>query len=246
MITKTLQANADPRKNLLLSLLEADDYEFLMAQSKLVLMPLRRRPYNQDGLVNAVYFPLTCMFSMLVSGSAKEPRLEVVTIGREGVLGGSEALQLQASLGTTLVQIPGTAIRIPAAAFLEGTIRPRMEQLFHLHLYAMTRSILKGAACNHLHTMEERCARWLLITHDAADGDTFPLTQEFLSHMLGVRRATVNDAIGGLRRAAFITFVRGKLTILDRTGLEAASCACYKTSKLEYASVMDIRRNGRG
>jgi hypothetical protein len=113
-----------------LSLLETDDYEFLMAQSKLVPMPIRKRPYNQDGLVNAVYFPLTCMFSMMASGSAKEPRLEVATIGWDGVLGGSEALQLQPSLGMLIVQIPGTAIRIPAAASCKTRSGPAWKGFF--------------------------------------------------------------------------------------------------------------------
>ena len=91
------------------------------------------------------------------------------------------------------------------------------------------RQILQGAACNRLHSMEERCARWLLMTHDRAGGDTFPLTQEFLSHMLGVRRATVNVATGMLKKAGFIRYVRGKITVIDRHGLESASCECYQT-----------------
>src|SRR5579863_3757522 len=83
------------------------------------------------------------------------------------------------------------------------------------------------SACNRLQSMEERCARWLLMTHDRAGEDTFPITQEFLSHMLGVRHATVNVATGMLKKAGFIRYVRGKLTVIDRPGLESASCECY-------------------
>jgi len=90
------------------------------------------------------------------------------------------------------------------------------------------RQVLQGAACNRLHSMEERCARWLLMTHDRAGEDTFPLTQEFLSNMLGVRRATVNVATGMLKKAGFIRYVRGNITVVDRTGLESASCECYQ------------------
>jgi len=86
--------------------------------------------------------------------------------------------------------------------------------------------------------MAQRCARWLLITHDQAGEDSFPITQEFLSHMLGVRRATVNEAIGVLRQAALIRFTRGKLTVLDRHGLESASCECYEAVKRVYEAVM--------
>ena len=107
-----------------------------------------------------------------------------------------------------------------------------------LHHYALTRQILQGGVCNHLHSMEQRCARWLLITQDSAEKDTFPITQEFLSHMLGVRRATVNEAVGNLRKAGYISYVRGKLTVLDRAGLEAVSCTCYETVKRVYLATV--------
>src|SRR5271163_1254765 len=95
-----------------------------------------------------------------------------------------------------------------------------------------------GAGCNRIHSMEERCARWLLMTGDRAGVDTFPLTQEFLAHMLGVRRATVNVATGMLKKAGFIRYVRGKLTITDRSGLESASCACYGEIVRVYDSLL--------
>jgi CRP-like cAMP-binding protein len=113
-----------------------------------------------------------------------------------------------------------------------------MQKVLHQHLYALMRQILYGAACNRLHSMEERCARWLLMTHDRAGADTFPLTQEFLSHMLGVRRATVNVATGMLKKAGFIKYVRGKLTVIDRPGLESAACDCYMAILKVYKSVL--------
>src|SRR6266566_1917712 len=135
---------------------------------------------------------------------------------------------MQGSMGLNLIQVPGTAVRIDANTFrkvISGRIA--VQTLIHQHLYALLRQVLYGAACNRIHSMEERCARWILMTHDRAGQDTFPLTQEFLSHMLGVRRATVNVATGMLKKAGFIHYVRGKLTILDRKGLEAATCDCY-------------------
>jgi CRP-like cAMP-binding protein len=103
----------------------------------------------------------------------------------------------------------------------------------HHYIYALTRQVLQAGACNRLHTMEERCARWLLMMHDRTNADTFPLTQEFLSDMLGVRRATVNVALGILKSAGFIQYVRGQITVTDRAGLESASCPCYELIRRE-------------
>jgi len=111
-----------------------------------------------------------------------------------------------------------------------------IHDLMHQYMYALTHQIVQAGACNRLHTMEERCARWLLMMHDRTDkkNSTFPLTQEFLAEMLGVRRATVNLAIGMLKNAGFIQYVRGQITIVDRAGLESASCPCYDLIRKEY------------
>jgi CRP-like cAMP-binding protein len=219
--------SSDPKTNHFLARLERKDYDALMLEAKIVTLKFRKRMTFQDRPVDAVYFPLTCMFSLLVTTDG-QPQMEMATIGREGIVGASEVLQTYGSMGLNLVQIPGTAVRIEAQAFRKVLdSRPLMQELIHRHLYALLRQVLYGAACNRLHSMEERCARWLLMTHDRAGQDTFPLTQEFLSHMLGVRRATVNVATGMLKKAGFIRFVRGKITVIDRPGLESASCECY-------------------
>ena len=217
----------DPRTNHFLARLEPDDYAALMREAKIVALKFRKRMITQDERIAAVYFPITCMFSLLVTNDG-QPQMEMATIGKEGMVGASEALQMQGAIGLNLVQLPGTAVRIEANAFRKviGSRMP-IQTLIHQHLYALLRQILYGAACNRIHSMEERCARWLLMTHDRAGQDTFPLTQEFLSHMLGVRRATVNVATGMLKKAGFIRYVRGKITVIDRAGLESASCDCY-------------------
>jgi CRP-like cAMP-binding protein len=117
-----------------------------------------------------------------------------------------------------------------------------MEKLMHRHSYALMRQILQAAACNRLHSMEERCARWLLMTQDRAGTESFPLTQEFLSTMLGVRRATVNVAIGMLKKAGFIRYVRGSITVTDRRGLESASCECHQIIREQYQSLVSDGR----
>ena len=231
---------SDPRKNHFLARLKAEDYDALMRVSKIVPLKFRKRMLLQDEPVDAVYFPLTCMFSLLVT-TVGEPQMELATIGREGIVGAAEVFQTKGAMGLNLIQIPGTAVRIEAAAFRKViNDRPVVQRLIYDHLYSLLRQILYAAACNRIHTMEERCARWLLMTHDRAGEDTFPLTQEFLSHMLGVRRATVNVATGMLKKAGFIRYVRGKITITDRRGLETASCNCYQAIVNVYASLLPV------
>lgn len=230
--------NGHPKTNRLLAMLEAADYRALMLEAKVVHLKFRRRLHRQDKPIDAVYFPLSCMVSLLVT-NADQPRMEMATVGREGVVGASEVIQMQGAMGMNLIQIPGKAVQIGAEAFRKMiTRRPLVMKVVHQHLYALMRQILYGAACNRLHSMEERSARWLLMTHDRAGSDSFPLTQEFLSHMLGVRRATVNLATGMLKKAGLIRYVRGKLTIIDRRGLESASCDCYQEIIRVYDSVL--------
>jgi CRP-like cAMP-binding protein len=229
---------SDPKTNRILAAMGDADYDALMLEAEIVPLKFRKRLHDQDERVDAVYFPLTCMVSLVVTNDGT-PRMEMATVGNEGVAGGSEVLQMQPAMGLNLIQIPGVAVRIKADAFrriISG--RPLMEKAINLHLYALMRQILYGAACNRVHSMEERCARWLLMTHDRAQGDTFPLTQEFLSHMLGVRRATVNVATGMLKKAGFIRFVRGKITVVDRPGLESAACDCYQAIIAVYDSLL--------
>jgi CRP-like cAMP-binding protein len=227
-----------PRMNCFLARLAPEDYDALIPESTIVTMKFRRGVTRQDEPVDAVYFPLTCIFSLLVTANG-EPQMEMATIGKEGVVGAAEVLQSKGAIGLSLIQIPGTALRIEAEAFRKLAVNhPRVQQFVHEHMYALTRQILYGASCNRLHSMEERCARWLLRTHDRAGLDTFPLTQEFLSDMLGVRRATVNLATSMLKKAGFIRYVRGKLTVVDRPGLESASCDCYQAIVKVYSDLL--------
>jgi len=238
MPTLTQKQSGAPKLNRLLASLEPGDYAALLREAKLVPLRFRKRLYRQDEPIDYVYFPVTCMVSLLVTTDGK-PAIEMATVGQEGVVGASEIIQEQGAMALSIIQLPGTAVRIGADVFRKIlSTRSRIRDLMHQHLYALTRQILQGAACNRLHSMEERCARWLLMTHDRANQDDFPLTQEFLSHMIGVRRATVNVATGILKKAGFIGYVRGHITILDRPGLESASCECYECIVRAYNSIL--------
>lgn len=235
--------SADPRTNRLLARLYHKDYDALMQEAKVVFLSFRKRLYRQDAIIDAIYFPLTSLVSIIV-GADRGPRIEMATIGKEGVVGAMELLH-EGAIGLKLVQLPGNAMRIDASAFRElQRSRPQLRNLIEHYVHALMRQIVISAACNQFHSMEERCARWLLITHDSASQDTFALTQEFLSTMLGVRRATVNVALGMLRNAGLISYVHGKITILNRAGLESVVCKCYKSGIRAYDAILNDALNG--
>lgn len=224
----------DPRMNRILDSLDPAEYESVIAIGTVVTLKLHKRLFKEDEPIDTVHFPLTAMVSLLVS--SEKPKLEMALIGNEGVIGGAEAFFGQpGSLGVYLVQIEGTALRVAASQLVTATpAGSQLNKLVQAHMYALTRQILYSASCGRLHNMEERCARWMLMTSDRAGQTTFPLTQEFLSYMLAVRRATVNVALGMLKKAGYINYKRGVISILDRSGLEAATCPCYRAIKRVY------------
>jgi CRP-like cAMP-binding protein len=166
--------------------------------------------------------------------------VEVATVGIEGMIGIPVVLGADTSPDLVFCQIPGHALRMPAGAFREladgaGAIRTLLQR----YTLAFVRQLSQGSACNRLHPMDQRCARWLLMTRDNTGGrDEFPLTQDFLAKMLGVRRATVSEAAGRLQRAGLITYHRGVIRVHDRQGLEAAACRCYRIVTEEYARLV--------
>lgn len=187
-----------------------------------------------------VYFPDTCVASQinrLEDGGA----VEVGTIGREGMVGLSVFLDAEAVPSQVLIQIPGVARRVRATTFAEGIAgRPALQRLLRRYTHAFLTQVAQTAACNRAHPLEERCARWLLMTHDRVGEDNFQLTHEFLSIMLGVRRAGVTVAAGGLQRSGLIQYRRGVITVLDREGLEAAACECYAIVRSHFARVLGL------
>jgi CRP-like cAMP-binding protein len=228
------------KRNHLLALLSEQDYQRLVSPSVVTSLVLYKELYRAGTPIDAIYFPLDGVVSMLVGSGADEPKVEMATIGNEGAVGVYSVLNETRAIGTHIVQVAGDALRISVTTFKEKVRDDAgIHDLMHRYMYALTHQIVQAGACNRLHTMEERCARWLLMMHDRTENkrNTFPLTQEFLAEMLGVRRATVNLAIGILKTAGFIQYVRGQITIVDRAGLESAACPCYDLIRKEYQTL---------
>jgi CRP-like cAMP-binding protein len=187
--------------------------------------------YRPGERLSHIYFPTTCVFSvvMLMQDGAG---VEIDTTGREGLTGSLQVLlSSDSAQSQTFCQVPGDAKRMPLDAFkkcLAGgeKLRSLTERYARSSVTLMGQSI----ACNRLHTLNERCARWLLLTHDRVGSDQFKLTQEFLATMLGVHRPAVSVAAGALQQAGFIRYRRGFVTVVDAEGLESASCECYKVA----------------
>ncbi len=167
--------------------------------------------------------------------------VEVGTIGREGFFGLELMLGATQWTETTLCQVEGDSLRMSASAF-QGAITADtgLRRIAQRYLMAYLALVSQSVACNRLHNIEERFARWVLMTHDRVDGDEFFLTQEFIADMLGVHRPSVSLVAGAFQQAGFIKYSRGAMTIVNREGLEAASCECYRASTDQFARLLAL------
>jgi CRP-like cAMP-binding protein len=214
----------------------APDLEFLTLAAGHVL-------YEPGATIDFVYFPETAVASM-IRRMADGSGVEVGTIGLEGVVGGSVALGALTTPTHCVIQVAGNVQRISVAALRANIAEPSngddvtLFDLMLLYAQALFEQCAQTAACNRLHALEHRCARWLLMIHDRVEGDELLLTQEFLSYMLGVRRAGVTEACGTLMRAGLIRYRHGRITVSDRAGLEAATCECFQVSVGAYDELL--------
>jgi CRP-like cAMP-binding protein len=215
--------------NRLLRALPPAELERLRPMLETVRLEPRQDLYDANRPISHLWFPHFGVASMLNEVPEGRP-VEIATVGNEGFVGIPLLLGAESMPTRCIVQIPGAASRMNAASFREAQgANPGFRSLLLRYTMALLNQVAQSASCNRVHPIEERCARWLLMTHDRVNGDErFPLTQEFLAQMLGVRRAGVSAAQAMLQKAGLIRYTRGAISVLDRAGLEAASCACYR------------------
>ena len=220
--------------NRLLAALPAKDRKPLIARCDEVKLSFGQVLDEPGDRIGHVYFPIDGYVS-LVTKAAGEASLEVGLVGDEGMHGVSLVLGIDVSPLHALVQGAGSAFRMSASAFRrECAARPALHRALNRYLYVLMSQLAQSAACTHYHLIEARLARWLQMTQDRAHADTFSVTHEFLAWMLGVRRVGVTAAASALHRKQLISYKRGVVTVLNRRGLEAASCTCYRINKNVY------------
>lgn len=224
--------------NALLGRLSGEGRQRLLAGAESVELRLGTILTEASQVTRHVYFPGTGFVSVMTAGR-DVPVLEVGLVGREGLVGTHLALGVAVAPLRILVQGPGFALRVTAPAFQRGLAADlALRSLVHRYLYVQLAQLATAAACAGRHTVGMRLARWLLMSQDRSGSDHFPLTQQFASYMLGVRRVGVTLAAADLQRRNLIHYRRGAVTILDRTGLRAAACRCYARDRHVYRQVM--------
>ena len=215
-------------ENRLLAALPKAEYDRLRPHLQKVSLPLKDILYEANSSIPHVFFPLKGVVSLVIVMDGGFS-LEVGVIGNEGMVGTPVFLGSHSSPTRAISQVPGEALRLETKVFQEEMKRGGvLYGLVQRYTQTMINQISQSTVCNHRHSVEKRMCRWLLMSHDRVGTNEFPLTHEFLAQMLGVRRPTVTAAAGILQKAGLISYHRGRVTVLDRNGLEAASCECYE------------------
>jgi CRP-like cAMP-binding protein len=226
------------RQNVILNALSEETAVPIIERGRLVKLSLRQEIYESEQPINDVYFPLNCVLSV-VARMRDGSQIEVGTIGREGMSAFPLLMGASSTANFCYCQVNGNAIKIPAELFRELLATdPAFRQHLDRYLQAYVNMLGQLAACNRLHSVYERCSRWLLMTRDRVDIDHVPLTQEFLAMMLGTGRSGVAIAAATLQQAGFIKYTHGVITILDRPGLENAACECYEVAREQFDGLL--------
>jgi len=228
----------DPRRNLLLRALPAEEYEQLVPLLEPLELEVRDQIAAQGSHIEHVHFPVGAVLS-LVATMDGESAVEVATIGYEGMSGLPAFLGSPEASHNTFCQVRGWSLRL-ATADLRRYLSTdgALHRLLHRYTQATMVQLAQTVVCNRLHTTEERCARWLLQTRDRVAADEFELKQEFLGQMLGVRRGTVSAAAGVLQEAGMIRYTRGRITVLDAGALHETACDCYDVIRRQYQQLI--------
>ncbi|HEY6089240.1 MAG TPA: Crp/Fnr family transcriptional regulator [Gemmatimonadaceae bacterium] len=225
-------------RNTLLGLLPPAERETVLARAELVTIQSKEIVFERDEPIRYVHFPEDCVIS-LVTELEDGDQVEAMTTGNDGFVGLAIFHGLTSSRLKAIGQISGQSRRITVKEYRELVAGcPDLYRLMHRYSQFVFETVSQSAACNRLHVIEQRCARWLLMSQDRVGRDTFDLTQEFLAEMLGVRRPGVTVAMGILEKSGLISHRRGSITVMDRARLEKASCECYQTIRERQTRVI--------
>ncbi|MGZ3510200.1 MAG: Crp/Fnr family transcriptional regulator [Vulcanimicrobiaceae bacterium] len=226
------------QQNAILHGLEEPVAARILEQGKLVNLSLEQQIYEPEHPIRDVYFPLECVLS-IVTRMKDGHQIEVGTIGREGMSAFPLLMGASSTANDCYCQVRGRAVTISVSLFREiSSTSLGFRQLLDRYLQAYVNMLGQLAACNRLHSVYERCARWLLMTHDRVNCDEIPLTHEYLAMMLGTGRSGITIAAGTLQQAGFIRYAHGTITILDRDGLENAACECYEVAHEQFGGLL--------
>jgi len=216
------------------------EFAAISDQLEIVQLSVRQTLYEDGSRVQDVYFPIDCVISVVTTmndGSA----IETATVGYEGMCGAQVALGTQDMFGRWFCQIPGRAYKMSVDDFLHGYEHSaRWRLAVGRYLQAVIDVLSQSVACNRLHLVSERCARWLLMSADRVQSPDFPLTHEALATMLGVRRAGVSVAAAALQSAGYLSYKRGRFHMIDPAGLESAACECYAVTRAIYDRALTV------
>ena len=223
----------DPRQNQLLAALPVDEWRRWQPQLEHVEMPLGQVLYESGGTLSHVYFPTTAIVSLLYvmeNGASAE----IAVVGNEGLVGISLFMGGGSTPSRAVVQSAGQGFRLTSRVIKEEFNRAPVLHLLLRYTQALITQMAQTAVCNRHHSLDQQLCRWLLLSLDRLHGSELVMTQELISNMLGVRREGVTEAALKLQEAGMIRYVRGRITVLDRSGLEKRTCECYQVVKTEY------------
>jgi len=231
-----------PSQNHLLAALPTAEYESLSAHLELVPLPLGEMLYEPGGQMRHAYFPTTAIVSLhyvMADGASAES----AGVGNEGVVGISLFMGGNSTPSAAVVQTAGHAYRLDSRLLLQEFNRAGlMQRLLLRYTQALMTQMSHTAACNRHHSVEQQLCRWLLLTLDRMATNELVMTQELIASMLGVRREGITEAAGNLQRAGYISYRRGHIAVLDRSGLETRVCECYAVVKTELSRLLsDVR-----
>jgi CRP-like cAMP-binding protein len=237
-------AHHDPRQNHLLNALPAQDFKRLLPNLDIVPMPLGHVLYESGAEMRHVYFPTDSIVSLLYvmeNGASAE----IAVVGNDGIIGVALFMGGETMPNRAVVQSAGHAYRLKGQLLKQEFNRSgELQHLLLRYTQALLTQMAQTAVCNRHHSLDQQLCRWLLLSLDRLPSSQLTMTQDLIANMLGVRREGVTEAAGNLQKAGLIEYYRGRITILDRAGLEARSCECYAVVKKEFDRLLPEVRRG--